>query len=1193
MANREPDIVTTEEFLGAEPDIVTTEEFLGEEEFFTPTRAAGPPVTYDKEIGDLAYEEYRDTIIRNLKGTGATVQIFDRSSFERAGQIPHWVDVIREKGKGRGLRSNIAEAWKRTSENMDLDAAYADAVFMGIGDADQIYNQYRRLKARQIIDPIEGNTLEEMLYGSVGVAASMGKSIKAAAPYMAAGAGIAAAAGQAGPQVALPEEVVTIPAGIALGWKAGSTQYFARQGAGQMLLTLKDQGFESRTTKAIALAASIPYALIEMMQISHLTPGLRAKANVVVQKSIMGVVTEAMKRYGKTFGTEVIEEVLQESVQMAAEDLSKFFEGEGIDVDAAAMKERGTRLLMTAIEAGKAMALMPIPGGVVDVISGVAGVKAQKKAIIDLSREIASRTSLNREQIDAAILKSFKETESELSEIREGVPGVRKKAVAAVKDEQIIEIFREKLRDNVATMVQANVIDLAATVPTMIETEAGEMGYLPDLDIVDYEATVDKLANLAAEAAPVREVQEKGYSVERGKRAAEAENILRSGKSEEVFRNAKNALAGDLPVEAFEPVVQEFTVKEIEDLRESINLSEKLRTFEKIKLQDAVEKLLFPEHLKLPTRSELALIEKQWGAAGLRLAKALSAKMQKSKWNNAMEAINLPRTLLASCDLSAPLRQGAIFAVSHPKQWAASTWAGYKILFSPKMSEEHAEFYQNQVETNPYYLPAVKAGVEFPRWQGVARTFTEREEEFASSWAERIPGVGRFVKRSNRAYTVGLNKLRMDVFAYIADGMDNATEADLRNIANMINVFSGRGRIGKGKIAQERIAPILNAVAFSPRFQMSRIQTFQLLTQTLSDPKMSWAVRKIIWADLAKFAGVGLSIMGLAALAGYDVEPDPRSADFGKVRLGNTRYDVWAGYSPLIRTSIQLALGEKKSTTTGRVYEVKGIADRYEYIIQPFLRSKLNPVSGFTWDVATGETFIGEEVSLTDPKKIAERAFEAFTPFAVQDTIDAYRFAGFNRAILTLPLAFHGVGVATYRPTAFKTAIETKNRLSVESYGKRWDEIGPIAQQILKLSRPQIGLADSKARAERTKYAFVAKEIEKSEAVGREIQEDLPKDVQRELNDNFVRIGGLSRRVSNNWWLNDKRYGEYQKLTKTYLNRILPAFTKQPLWDKMPMKAKQEWLTRIIGFSKEIARKQIIAKAGKDDVLSIRQMKGR
>jgi len=68
---------------------------------------------------------------------------------------------------------------------------------------------------------------------------------------------------------------------------------------------------------------------------------------------------------------------------------------------------------------------------------------------------------------------------------------------------------------------------------------------------------------------------------------------------------------------------------------------------------------------------------------------------------------------------------------------------------------------------------------------------------------------------------------------------------------------------------------------------MSRIQTPLTVAKHWKQPR----VRKAIIKDLTKVTAVGLSALGLAHLAGAEVGLDPRSPDFGKIKIGNIIYN--------------------------------------------------------------------------------------------------------------------------------------------------------------------------------------------------------------------------------------------------------------------------------------------------------------
>jgi hypothetical protein len=243
-----------------------------------------------------------------------------------------------------------------------------------------------------------------------------------------------------------------------------------------------------------------------------------------------------------------------------------------------------------------------------------------------------------------------------------------------------------------------------------------------------------------------------------------------------------------------------------------------------------------------------------------------------------------------------------------------------------------------------------------------------------------------------------LNVLRMLTWAYYCKQWEGTgkTAKDYDKLADFINHATGRGDLG----AFTKAAPWLNAMFFSPRYIMSRIQVPLDLINTTP------AVRKVVARNLVSFVGAGMFAQFLASLAGGETEDDPRSSDFGKVKIGNTRIDFWAGFQPYVRVIAQIITEERKSTKTGEIYHI----DPIDVGIN-FFRSKLAPVPGLVWDLKAGETFIGEELSAENAEKII---YEQLTPMSVQDWIEAVRDSGLVTGTGFGLLAMLGVGIQTY-----------------------------------------------------------------------------------------------------------------------------------------------------------------------------------
>lgn len=287
---------------------------------------------------------------------------------------------LEAKPEDRGFFGKIAESWRRGDAQVMGDIGVYETAFENMGDEEQALVALKKLQLEQALDPIEGNFLADLVYSGVEIVPGMARGYWSAIPKafagMATGAGMALAAGQVPPLTLAPEEIVGVPAGALFGAKyglmAGSAMFWYKQGAGSMYATMRENDYNPELSKHIAGAAAVPYAIVEFLQVSQLTPGLRRGALNVAQKSMLKVVANATKKYGTVWGTEVFEEVVQEIIQIGAEDMAGFL-SDKLKLPAGVSEfllERGRRVWETTKEAGKAMALLPIPGAAIDVYTG-------------------------------------------------------------------------------------------------------------------------------------------------------------------------------------------------------------------------------------------------------------------------------------------------------------------------------------------------------------------------------------------------------------------------------------------------------------------------------------------------------------------------------------------------------------------------------------------------------------------------------------------------------------------------------------------------------------------------------------------------------------------------------------------------------------------------------------------------------
>lgn len=279
-----------------------------------------------------------------------------------------------------------------------------------------------------------------------------------------------------------------------------------------------------------------------------------------------------------------------------------------------------------------------------------------------------------------------------------------------------------------------------------------------------------------------------------------------------------------------------------------------------------------------------------------------------------------------------------------------------------------------------------------------------------SNLAEHIPVAGRGVRASGRAYTAFLNKFRADAFdnyLLLAEkqGRDITDEKLLRSIASWVNHATGRGSLGRF----ESSAVELNALLFSPRLIASRLQLLNPVYYGKLDP---FARRQALQGMAQLLGGVSLTLY-LAKIGGADVGVDPRSADFGKIKVGDTRVDVMGGFQQYIVAASRLVKGEIVSSSSGELVRLEGgfAEPSRADILQRFGEQKLAPVPAFINAALKNENFEG------DPFNPGREFGRLFVPLGWESAYDTYQSTGNVPATAAgLGLGSIGFGVQTYGP---------------------------------------------------------------------------------------------------------------------------------------------------------------------------------
>jgi len=389
-------------------------------------------------------------------------------------------------------------------------------------------------------------------------------------------------------------------------------------------------------------------------------------------------------------------------------------------------------------------------------------------------------------------------------------------------------------------------------------------------------------------------------------------------------------------------------------------------------------------------RKELYKLERsQWSVA-------------RKAWEATKEVVGLSKAVRSAFDWSALLRQAGPAVLLRP--WKLPRW--FAGMAKATISESRSRAIEEEIKSRPNFPLYESSGLKLTSADG---PLSKMEENFMSHWAERIHGIAA----SERAYRTLLNLARADTFDAMVAGISKTgspTAEEARAVANYVNALTGRGKLPYDAKSGE----LLGSVFWSPRMVTSR---FQLL---LGEPllRAPARARTVIAKEYVRLAvGIGAAY-GLARLMGLDIETDPLSSDFGKIRIGNLRIDLLSGLGQATVFLNRLARGMTKKET-GEVVPIRGEGVPYAGtkawdVITRFARSKLAPASGTAVDVISGEDYLGRPVTGWNVLK------NLTMPLSIDDVRSAIRELGPLKGAAVGVLALLGAGIQAYEPRRTK-----------------------------------------------------------------------------------------------------------------------------------------------------------------------------
>jgi hypothetical protein len=199
----------------------------------------------------------------------------------------------------------------------------------------------------------------------------------------------------------------------------------------------------------------------------------------------------------------------------------------------------------------------------------------------------------------------------------------------------------------------------------------------------------------------------------------------------------------------------------------------------------------------------------------------------------------------------------------------------------------------------------------------------------------------------------------------------------------------------------------------------SQIDFFTMpLGYDVANGQLSDFARKEAGKNILKVSSGIAAILGVAyALDPKSVEFDPRSADFGKIRVGNTRFDVSGGITPIAVLATRMMLQSSKSSTSGKITKINeknadgtakfGVKTGGDVMFD-FMENKYAPLASVLKQIRDKQTFEGKKPT------VGSITNDLVTPLIVDNLYSSSQDAKHaNLLLIELAEAF-GIATNTY-----------------------------------------------------------------------------------------------------------------------------------------------------------------------------------
>jgi len=517
---------------------------------------------------------------------------------------------------------------------------------------------------------------------------------------------------------------------------------------------------------------------------------------------------------------------------------------------------------------------------------------------------------------------------------------------------------------------------------------------------------ITKLQQALKESKPLNEQQAKLLTAERAEKFGKAEqvDIVDKDSAKKFMSN----LAGEHTKVSREPL--KLDEPDVQSLFKMVGDALKADTIDVPRSAQAITGLRKLLDGGVPVPSEIETLEKVFGSG---LAEFFPSTITNRQ--AIVKAINIPKALVSAIDIGFPFRHG-INRVGQ-KEWfgmlrpAIESWA----------SEAAETKWMDAIKAHPRYDLMKQSGLPLGGKVG-----GDREEAILASvfnnqtatnkfgkgvlWLEnkiaKLPGVAH----SNRGHNIASAKIRSDLFESqyqdykrlydttkklagtdktLLENVESLNPDNLfraKQIADLVATSTGRGSLGR----LEPIAQELNSALFAPRLMSARIKTLKRVLNPASYVQTDPIQRKDTLKQMISLAGTVLSTGAMFKAAGGDVEIDPWNSDFGKGKIGNTRFDMGGGYLqyivPFAKIMRSMA-GKPVESTRGGEYmlgEKYGADDRLD-VLERFLTNRSSPLGSLFISMMRGREPSGKDIDMTTLNPMENTVMKSIIPIIMQD----------------------------------------------------------------------------------------------------------------------------------------------------------------------------------------------------------------